>query len=251
MVLRDRRAADPARTLREQDLVSWQLKMIPLGRRIARAIGLKGRVRVLERRGAVDLGRFRMGHTSARFFLLTRMPLDAKALAERLRLLAMPGHVVLVVPAGRSAGTDLGRRSSRGSKALTTRSSETRRARSASPRRFEPMYLAPAGTRLVVHLGSKRVWFDGVLIYPLREQSYRLVEILAQLGGESIGAKALAEKISGANVEGATAQAKHGLKLAILASFARKGRKVPKDAAAIVERVRKGEVRMGVAVFVA
>jgi hypothetical protein len=208
-------------------------------------------VRVLERRGVVDLGRFRMGHTSARFFLLTRMPLDVKALAERLRLLAMPGHVVLVVPAGRSAGTDL---------------AEVKLARIEGPygaligdaarslglaEKVEPMYLAPAGTRLVVHLGSKRVWFDGVLIHPLREQSYRLVEILAKLGGESIGAKALAEKISGANVEGATAQAKHGLKLAILASFARKGRKVPKDAAAIVERVRKGEVRMGVAVFVA
>jgi hypothetical protein len=56
--------------------------------------------------------------------------------------------------------------------------------------------------------------------------------------------------ISGTNVEGATAQAKHSLKLAILASFARLGRKVPKDAGRIVERVRSGEVRMGVTVFV-
>jgi hypothetical protein len=242
----------PARTLRARDLVSWTLKMIPLGKRIARAVGLEGRVRVLERRGVVDLGALRMGHARARFFLVTRTPLDPKGLAERLRRLAVPGHVVLVVPTGRSAGTDL---------------AEVELARVEGPydgliadaaralglaEQIDPMHLAPPGTRLVVHEASKRVWFDGVLIHPLREQSYRLVEILAKLAGAAIGAKKLAEMISGgANVEGATAQAKHGLKLAIAASFAREGREVPRDASSIVERVRKGEVRMGVTAFLA
>ncbi len=241
----------PARTLGEKDLLGWRLKLIPLGRRIARALGLEGPVRLLERRGVIDLGALRMGHAWARFFLLTRMPLDPKALAERLRLRAVPGHVVLLVPPGRTAGTDL-------AEATLTRVEgpydglvgDAARALGLADK-IDPIHLAPPGTRVVVHLASKRVWFDGVLIHPLREQPYRLVEILARLGGEAMGAKELAEKISGVNVEGATAQAKHGLKRAIEVSFAREGRKVPRDAERIVERVRKGEVRMGVAVFVA
>jgi hypothetical protein len=240
----------PARTLREGDLVSWRLQMIPLGKRIARAAGLKGRVRVLERRGVVDFGGLRIGSAAARFFLLTRLPLDPKALAARLRLLAMPGHVVLVVPAGRSAGTDLAEVTlAHVAGPYGTLVGDAARALGLGDK-VDPIHLAPAGTRLVVHLASRRVWFDGVLIHPLREQSYRLVEILAKLGGEAIGAKRLSEMLSGVNVEGATAQAKHGLKRAIAASFARAGRKVPKDAWRMVESVRRGEVRMGVSVFV-
>ncbi len=240
----------PARLLGENDLVSWRLKLIPLGRRIARAIGAKGRVRLLERRGVVDLGTLRMGPATVRFFLLTRLPFDPKALAERLRQAAMPGHAVLVVPEGRSAQTDLAEvklASVTGPYASLV--GDAARALGLGDK-VDPIHLAPPGTRLVVHQASKRVWFDGVLIQPLREQAYRLVEILAGLGGAAIGAKKLGEMISGLNVEGATAQAKHGLKLAIAASFAREGRPVPKDAGKIVESVRRGEVRMGVTAFV-
>jgi hypothetical protein len=241
----------PARTLSAQDLVSWRVDMRALGKRVARGLGLEGRVGVFERRGVIDLGALAIGATQARFFFLSRMPIDPKALAERLRLRAMPGHAVLLVPAGRKSRTGL---------------PEVEVARAHGPydgvvgaaaralglaKEVSPILLAPAGTRVVVHLASRRVWFDGVLIHPLREQSYKMVEILAKLGGASIGKKDLAEQISLANLDGAAAQAKHGLKLAILASFEREGRPVPADAEKIVETVRRGEVRIGVPVFVA
>ena len=192
----------------------------------------------------------RIGPTTARFFLVTRVPLDPKALAARLRVLAMPGHAVLVVPEGRSTETDLAEVTlARVEGPYDALLGDAARALGLADK-LDPVHLAPPGTRLVVHLASKRVWFAGVLVHPLREQAYRLIEILAKLGGESIAAKKVGEMISGANVEGSTAQAKHGWKLAVEASFARAGLAVPEDAANVVESVRRGEVRMGVAVFV-
>jgi hypothetical protein len=244
--------AVPSCTLRDADLVTWRIKMKPLGERIARALRLTGDVRVFARGGVVDLGWIKIGPAKARLFLITRAPVDPATLGAWLRLRAMPGHVVLLVPPGRTTGTGL---------------AEVEMANVAGPyealladaaralglaKHIDPLLAAPASARVVIHRASRRFWFDGVLVHPLPEQAYRLAEILAMRAGAAMNVKELGRLLSANRSDDAiTRQAKRALMKAIAASFAREKRVLPKDAARVVESAVRGEVRMGVEAFVA
>jgi hypothetical protein len=240
-----------ARTLGDEDLVTWKLSVLALGRRIARALGLSGNVTVLERRGVVDLGTLAIGPTFVRFFLLLRDPASSPGLADRLRLRASPGHAVVILPEKRRAKLGLPEiplaRTEGPYDGIVREAARALGLTSA----LDPVMLAPPGTRVVVDRTSRRVWFDGVLLRGLPEPSYRLVEALATRNGAAATTKELSMALSGGKSVEAIRLAKHRLLTAIRVAFAEAGREAPPDAKRIVERVRKGEVRMGLSVFVA
>jgi hypothetical protein len=95
------------------------------------------------------------------------------------------------------------------------------------------------------------VWVDGVLLRGLRESAYRLVELLAERNGVAVTTKELSMALSAGKDIEAARRAKHSLLAAIAGSFREEGREAPADVEQIVERVRQGELRMGLRAFVA
>ncbi len=219
----------PARDVREEELVVWELDSAGLAERMRRELDARPAERPLV--GAMDLGVAALGSVRVRFVYAMRA-VDPD-FAARAALACTKGEVLVVlVPVGRRVGDGLRHVELSLAEQLGVAPVRGVLARVAEALEIDdapPWQLSSA--RVVVERATERVWIDGVLMTALAVRSYKMIECLALAAGRVVPPKEVAEHIAGkgANLDEVARKVRTDLVRRVAESFRAAGRSAPKD----------------------
>lgn len=186
----------PSKSLSPTDVEGLELNLTGLGHFLGKLLELSDdQVRIPET-NVLDLGPVVLGEQTFRPFYLLSTP--APGLGARLRAKAPADNVVLLIPRGRTIGSDL-------ATAELERPVPSRRAleralvfASGLQGQVPAIHYAREGARLVVDTVEQSIWIDGVKIGGVKPetQPYMFVELLARAAPAAISSAELSRKLS-------------------------------------------------------
>lgn len=218
-----------SRSLSTTDVEGLELDLGAFGVLLGEQLELqKGQVRLVEA-NVLDLGPVVLGaHTIRPYYLLST---PTAGLGARLRTRAAGEHVVLLVPRGRTPGSDL----------ATAELSDPVPSRRALERalvlscglqgQVPAIHYAREGARLVVDTGHGAVWVDGVRVEGIAPDThpFKFVELLARAAGVAVSSAELSTALSPYRTDSPARHAKSDAKKAIAAALAAVGREPVED----------------------
>lgn len=181
--------------------------------------------------GVVDLGTVRIGDFDFRPFYLICTP--RQGIGDRLRRAAGGARVVVLVPQGRTTGSELAEAELEC--AVPSKAEVERRLVLASGLKDQlpAIHHAPAGSRLVVDTQRGTVWVDSVIVDGLKDdtQPFNFVLELARACPYGIPSAELSQRIASGRDDETTAarQAKRVAKKAIAEALANAGKEPLED----------------------
>jgi hypothetical protein len=232
-----------------KDLVVYALSFENLASEIAKGCALEGPAAKLDDDGILYCGRRALGPTHVLVSVLTR-PIRAVT-AARLRDAAGYGHAIVALPEGRDEGQGLH------VIPMPPLRGPYRPMLQAMVRRLKlessvetPLY-APAGTRVVVHVASLRIWVDGVACAGATEAHVRLLQILFEHAGQPVHTKDVAEHVAqGSQHTDTTRKAVESFYVAVEKSHKALKRKPPRDLRSFIAQPKLGMYALKVPAFV-
>ena len=216
----------PSKSLSATDVEGLELDLVAFGVFLGEQLELpEGQVRTIET-NVLDLGSMVLGGHSFRPFYLLNTPADG--LGARLRTKAPGESVVLLVPRGRTTGSDL-------AAAELSHPVPSKRALERAlvfacelQGQVPAIHYAREGARLVVDTTHGAVWVDRVKVDGLTPDThpFKFVEMLARASPRAVSSADVSAKLSPNRDDDTTAarHAKRDAKKAIAAALASAGR---------------------------
>jgi hypothetical protein len=244
----------PAFLIDDAALAEWKLDWPSVAAAIAKELELVSAPNVSVSKRAVDadgfvsLGARDMAPTRVHFHLCARAPSNASL--DLRRKSVAPDMTIFVVPSGRSLPAGFAH------VALASLAGPYRPLLEATVRALgieklvDPTLYVSPDVRLVVHVATKQIYFDGKRIAKTNAGTFHMISFLAANTGHSVETRDILKAMSpksdyGANVS----RAMRAFEAAIVDAFGGK-RKTPKDYAKIFAMDKLGKYRLAVPVLV-